>query len=140
MIDLNLLEKDLIRDEGKKLKPYRDSKGILTIGIGHNLDEGIDEETCAYILATDITKHCNDLNRLLPWWQDLDEVRQRALANMCFNLGIVRLLEFRKFLAALQKHDYATAANEMINSLWAQQVGSRANRLEHMIRMGSELQ
>ena len=65
----------------------------------------------------------------LPWWRKLDEVRQRVLANMCFNLGIDKLLGFQNALAAMAKGVYTTAAAEMQDSLWYGQVGQRAVRL-----------
>jgi len=138
-MNIDLLERDLIRDEGKRNKPYKDSKGILTIGIGHNLEEGISDEAISFIFKNDIQTVIEDLDRNIPWWKTLDEVRQRVLANMCFNLGIVRLLEFRKFLMAAQAGDYKTAAKEMMDSLWASQVGKRAVRLEHMMRTGEDI-
>ena len=55
---------------------------------------------------------------------------------MGFNLGLTRLLKFKKFLAALEKKDYETAAIEMMDSRWAVQVKGRANRLRDKILSG----
>ncbi|QGZ66342.1 hypothetical protein FAZ98_31610 [Paraburkholderia acidisoli] len=65
----------------------------------------------------------------LSWWRQLDEVRQRVIANMCFNMGIDKLLGFAHMLAALKLHNFAVAAAEMKNSKWFGQVGDRAVRL-----------
>jgi lysozyme len=55
---------------------------------------------------------------------------------MDFNLGITRLLKFVKMLEALEQHDYDTAAEEMLGSLWASQVGNRAIELSEMMKKG----
>ena len=133
------LTAELIRDEGIRLKPYRDSRGKLSIGAGRNLDdEGITRDEAMFLLHNDILAHLEDLDRRLPWWRRLDEVRQRVLANMCFNLGIERLLGFKRMLAALERGDYETAAFEMADSDWDREVKARADRLEEMMRTGRE--
>lgn len=135
---LDAFIRELIRDEGIRLRPYRDSVGKLTIGIGRNLDDvGISSDEAMYLCRNDVAAALADLDKALPWWRELDEVRQRALANMAFNLGIVRLLGFRNTLAALRAGRYADAADGMLASKWAGQVGPRAARLAAMIRTGT---
>ena len=96
------------------------------------------------MLKNDIAEHCALLDRHLPWWKNMDEVRQRALANMAFNLGVGpsdeqptgKLLTFKNTLAAMARGDYEAAANGMSSSAWAKQVGIRATRLVEMMRSG----
>ena len=57
---------------------------------------------------------------------------------MGFNLGINRLLQFEKFLTALENRDYETAAVEMMDSRWAKQVGPRSERLYQRMIDGSK--
>jgi len=45
-------------------------------------------------------------------------------------------MKFEKMLAALKIGDWDTAANEMRNSRWAEQVGQRAVTLATMMREG----
>ena len=52
---------------------------------------------------------------------------------MCFNLGYPRLSKFKNFLAAMQENDFETAAVEMMDSKWANQVGKRAERLKQRV-------
>lgn len=141
-----LLAVELERDEGKKLKLYKDSMGIWSIGIGRNLqDKGISEAEMMFMLKNDIAEHIELLDRHLPWWRQLDEVRQRVIANMAFNLGVGpsdeqpkgKLLTFKNTLAAMARGDYEAAANGMSSSAWAQQVGIRATRLVEMMRSGA---
>ena len=92
----------------------------LTIGVGRNLDDlGISEDESDYLLASDIDRTCDDLDAHLPWWRGLSEKRQRALANMAFNLGVSRLLQFVNMLSAMQRGDFHTATAEALSSKWA---------------------
>ena len=126
---------DLQRDEGLRLKPYRDSVGKLTIGFGRNLDDvGITEREAEILLDNDIAKTVADLDRALPWWRDLPPFRQRGLINMAFNLGLPRLLTFKKMLTALEAGDGERAAIEALDSIWAGQVKGRADRIAYLYR------
>lgn len=130
---------ELERDEGMRLKPYRDSLGIETIGIGRNLrDVGLSKEEAYHLCNNDLDRVFAGLDELLPWWRSLNEVRQRAVANLAFNMGVVRLFGFRKTLALLEAGDYESASVEVLASKWAQQVGERAGRISRMIRDGIE--
>lgn len=138
-MDLVKLKEELIRDEGIRAKAYLDSKGIPTIGIGHNLQKPISSAAIEQIYADDLAEVFTDLNKFLPWWTSLNLVRQRVLANMCFNMGIGTLLEFRNALGAMKAGDWFRASQEMLNSEWAKQVGARADRLAQMMYAGEEL-
>lgn len=134
MIDINALKSMLEQHEALKLKPYRDSVGKLTIGVGRNLDDvGISVEEAMMLLEHDIEKVLAALDRSLSWWRTLSDVRQLVLADMCFNLGVGGLVGFKKFLAAAQAGEFDLAAAEMLNSTWAEQVGSRATTLAGMM-------
>lgn len=134
---MNAMVADLRRDEGERLKPYRDTVGKLTIGVGRNLDDvGITPDESAYLLAKDINKVLRQLDEKLPWWRGLCFNRQRVLVNMAFNLGIAGLLGFKNTLAAVQAGQYDKAAEGMLSSKWASQVGKRADRLAELMRNG----
>ncbi|WP_211826833.1 glycoside hydrolase family protein [Kistimonas asteriae] len=129
----------LIRHEGLRRFPYRDSVGKLTIGIGRNLDDmGLTEEEARCLLANDIRRVKDELNRCFPWIADLDRVRQEVLINMAFNLGLPRLCTFRNMLTALRDGDYLRAADEMLDSRWAEQVEGRAHELAEMMCRGEQ--
>lgn len=131
------LAKQLTIDEGKKSKPYKDTVGKLTIGVGRNLDDvGLSDDEIQYLLDNDINRVIGDLDVALPWWSALSEERQQVLANMCFNLGITRLLAFKNTLEAMEEGRYDAAANGMMASLWYRQVGARAMRLVERMRRG----
>ena len=144
-MNIDKLIQELILDEGYKYETYEDHLGFLTLGVGHlvlDTDPEIDqpvgtpvsEERVLECLNNDIETVCNELDRNMPWWKELGDEKMRVLANMCFNLGITRLLKFRKFLAALEAGNFETAGEEMIDSKWATQVGARATRLQRRIK------
>ncbi|WP_337997330.1 glycoside hydrolase family protein [Oleispirillum naphthae] len=134
---MHLMKRELVRDEGLRLAPYRCTAGRLTIGVGRNLDDmGITAEEADYLLENDIGRAMADLDRALPWWRGLSEARQRALANMCFNLGVARLMRFEGMLADLEAGDNEGAAREAMDSAWARQVGPRARRIAAMLAEG----
>lgn len=136
---------ELRRDEGVRYVPYRDTMDIPTVGVGHNLQASplpsgwsypLTDDQVNQLLSSDLSNVYGDLNRTLPWWTDLNDVRQRALCNLCFNLGMSRLAGFVKALAALRQGKYDIASAEFLNSAWASQVGARAQRLAQMMRTG----
>jgi lysozyme len=59
-----------------------------------------------------------------------------VLIEMVFNLGMPRLMGFKKMLSALERKDYEQAAKEMLNSRWSVQVGNRATTMAQMMRVG----
>jgi lysozyme len=135
------LRAQLVVDEGLRLKPYTDTVGKLTIGVGRNLDDvGITKIEAMYLLENDINRAIRDLVAVFDWFPLLDPVRQCVLINMAFNMGIGTdkrgLRSFRNTLAAIARGDYAAAAVGMRKSKWAMQVGHRAERLAKMIETG----
>jgi len=126
---MNLLSQ-IERDEGFRQFPYADSVGVWTIGIGRNLESnGVSLEEARYLAQNDIEKITAALRQRLHWFDTHSECRQAVLINMAFNMGIGGLLGFKKLIAALEVGDYQIAAEEMLNSKWAKQVGVRAERL-----------
>lgn len=130
------LIKHLIVDEGLRNKPYRDTKGILTIGVGRNLERGLSNEECIFLLNNDIHDAINDLSNSLNFFNSLDQPRQFVLINMCFNIGLTKLLGFRMTLGFIENGLYEKAAKEMLNSKWASDVGKRAIRLAQIMQTG----
>jgi lysozyme len=129
------LAAELRRDEGIKEKLYKCTAGKISIGIGRNLeDRGITRDEAEYLLKNDMAETFADLDRACPWWKRLTPPQQRGLANMCFNLGLGRLLGFRQMLAALERGDGRAAADHALASLWARQVGERAQRIARLFR------
>lgn len=135
---LEIAHEQIRRDEGIRKKPYTDTVGKLTVGIGRNLsDVGLSDEEVDFLYENDLERAVDEARRLVPTFDILSETRKAVLVNMAFNLG-GKLAGFQKFLAAVSDGRYADAAKEMLNSMWAQQVGMRALRLSQQMESGDQ--
>lgn len=138
-MNVEKLREELIRDEGFELMPYRCSSGKLTIGVGRNLtDCGISPAEARFMFANDLHRAIKIAETVVGVvvFQGLTEARQRVLVNMAYNLGPAGLRGFTRMLAAIWRADYEEVATQMMDSVWAKQVGSRAERLAEMMRQG----
>lgn len=128
----------LILHEGLRLSPYMDSVGKITIGVGRNLsDNGLSNAEAMTLLNHDIDEAITDLGTF-PWYLALDEVRQRAMTDLRFNLGPTRFRDFKRMIRAMSEQDYPKAAAAMRDSIWYGQVKARATRLVSMILTGKD--
>lgn len=155
MID-NLLDQ-LKRDEGTRRNEagemivYRDSKGILTGGVGHNCEahnEGLKEGDVIpqFVsdrwLAADVATAEHIIATRLPWSrQNLDAIRRAVLENMVFNMGwgdgeTRGLSAFHHTLAMIDAGNYEGASEAMLESKWASDVGPRGPRLSQQMKTG----
>jgi len=146
-VNLETLGKRLAIEEGDRLVAYLDTKGILTVGRGHNCiarpvdgvnqpGDTITPEQDDALFADDVKDACVQLDNHLPWWSALDDDRQNVMLDMCFNMGIATLLTFNHTLAHIEAGEYDEAADGMAQSRWAKQVGNRAVFLENAMRTG----
>jgi lysozyme len=147
-MNLEKLEAQLLLEEGSPPRTYLDTKGLLSGGIGHNLiahpEPGYDrvgvqvgDAIRSKWFTADIATAIAELDVHLPWWRDQDDVRQNALLNLCFNMGIGGLLTFKNTLAAFERGDYTTAAAGIRSSKYAHDVGAnRSGRVAKMIETG----
>jgi lysozyme len=137
---MSKITEQLKRDEGFKLTAYQDHLGYWTIGVGRLIDirkgGGITAEEAEYLLANDIQRRTKDLSISLPWFDELDEARKGVLVNMAFQLGTNGLLNFKKTLESVRRGHYVAAANEMLQSKWADQTPMRAERLAKQMMTG----
>jgi lysozyme len=152
-VNYDKLKTQLRIDEGVRRRRYLDTADPprWTIGVGHNItddprypyrvtDEPLNEIQIDALLERDIARSVADLDQNANWWRALEEPRQRVLANMCFNMGWGNgekgLSSFKNTLQAMHFADYAAAAAGMRASLWAKQVGARAERLAKIMETG----
>lgn len=137
----NILDQ-LLRDEGFRSTPYFDTKGIKTVGIGHNLEANplpgeqypMTVSRAKEVLAQDVARITSKLESDLPWVTGLPESIRGVLQNMSFNMGAKGLEAFHHMLADIQAGNYVQAAVEGTNSAWYVQVGDRAKRLMEQLR------
>lgn len=139
------MKQELIRqlrgDEGVKSQVYKDSLGFWTIGVGRLVDpakpgSGLRSIEIDFMLNNDVDDRINALLKMLPWFQDLDDVRKGVLLNMSFQLGVNGVLGFANTLKAVKEGRYADAADLMLQSKWATQTPERAKRLSEQMRTG----
>jgi lysozyme len=131
------IAEQLKRDEGCELFVYTCPSGALTIGVGRNLEaNGITQAEADLLLEHDIERVTLELERALPWSLKLDDARFGVLQNMAFTLGTAGLLEFEHMLGAMQMEDWEAAAEALLDSQYAEQVGLRADRLAEQLRTG----
>lgn len=134
----------IIMHEGFRQFAYDDSdgltarapKGKLTIGYGRNLESrGLSQQEAMYLLMNDVAD-CHGLLKNRPWFYNAKPARQAALIDMCYNMGFTGLMGFRKMIAAMVNDDWDLAADEALDSRWADQVGRRARNIAHIFRTG----
>ena len=137
---IDSLESQLRRDEGEKLQAYQDHLGFWTIGVGRLIDArkggGITAEESSFLLRNDIERKTSALRARAPWVAELDPVRRAVVENMSFQMGVDGLLKFSTTLGLVRSRQYAEAAVQMLNSLWAKQTPERALRLSEQMRTG----
>ena len=136
MAMLDVLEAQLIVDEGKRNVMYYDSLHVPTLGIGHALTRPISEAAIRQIFVDDTAQAIDDAKHLFPSFDTLSEARQAVLSNMSFNLGLTRLSQFHDLRTAIAGEDFEAAAAAMLDSTWATQVGARATRLAQTMKEG----
>ena len=125
--------------EGLRLKPYKCTAGKLTIGYGRNLEDvGITKTEADMLFERDFAVAESEVIRLCKEYgidpNNLIEQRFYVLTDMMFNLGYTHLSQFKKLLQALKNGLYEDAAREMMDSLWAKQVGNRAVTLYNLMK------
>ncbi len=122
---------------GHKIGPGVIVRGHPTCGYGFALDVSpLTQSEALGILSSRATDAYNTLLVAAPWVAELSEPRQRALANMAYNLGVTGLLKFDTFMALMQKGNFADAADDLTKTVWAGQVGARARRIQSLIENG----
>jgi lysozyme len=148
-------EESIKLHEGIKYQIYRDSRKNLSIGIGMNLErsdsdarlkavganpklirsgkEKLNNSQIQILFKQDIDKAIKDAKSLVPDLGQRPLPVQCVLIEMAFNLGKNKLSGFKKFLFHIQNRNYELASREMLNSIWAKQVGDRAKKLAKRI-------
>lgn len=136
MLDIDTIVDDLMNHEGFCAEPYQDTNGVWTVGYGWNLEcTPMTQEAAEFVLREQAIEAIADAERY-RWFHDLSHNRKRVVINMIFNLGRTGFRRFKKTIAFIDRSDYEAAAAEMLDSLWARQVGHRATFLSELMAMG----
>ncbi|MBC8429845.1 MAG: glycoside hydrolase family protein [Pelagibacteraceae bacterium] len=143
-MNIEALREQLKVDEGVKYEIYKDHLGYPTFGIGHLITEDdpehgepdgteISEDRVNEVFESDVATFVSEAKILFPDLDELPDVAQQVIVNMAFNMGRPRLSKFKNFIAGVNDRDWVRAAEEMMDSRWATQVGDRAIRLRNLI-------
>ena len=150
-MDFDKLFTDLRGDEGCRLKPYRDSRGVWTVGFGHNLEahlspialrqflasgQPITQQQADAMLAQDVQAACEAVKSLVDNFDTLSDQRQRVLVEMAFNLGAHALAGFINTLSSVEASDFEAAADQILHSRAACELPTRYAHLAAMLRTG----
>jgi lysozyme len=138
------IAKLLMFEEGLRFEVYYCSEKYPTIGIGWKIGGKnqpledfkrmqISEEAALAQCKNEVSDLAMNLHCVINCWQELSEARQAVLISMAYQMGIVGLMRFKKMIAAIEMGDFVEAAQEGMNSRWANQTYARANR--HMRMM-----
>ena len=131
MPDFKALIERIGVNEGFRSKPYQCSEGVWTIGHGLTW---LTEEESLHILTGRISQLHLKLLDDLDWYKDMPPEVQGILIEMVYQIGFSGVMKFRKMIANMQGKNWKGAADEMLDSLWARQTPSRANRLADIVR------
>ncbi len=143
MDEKQLIGKILTLDEGIRYQPYEDTLGNLTIGVGHLIPKDSDFELRTYtddemltFLKADIDQAYQDMYDIFTrqFSNQFNTFERAAVVSMLFNLGKPKFLRFTHMISAIFAMNFNVAAREALNSLWAKQVGARAERIALMMR------
>jgi lysozyme len=127
----------LMKDEGFRSRPYRCTRGKLTIGYGTNIEDGIEADEAMFLLEYRVDKKIAECLKAFPWFAGLDPVRQGVVVRMAYQLGTDGVAGFRRFCAAMARGDYNAAADEMLDSKWYREdTPARAMRESVTMRSG----
>jgi lysozyme len=141
---MTLIER-LKKEEGERLRIYDDATGKefrkgdtlignLTIGVGINIMV-IDRYESNILLEHRLAEARRDAwgvfgySLFASWPQN----RQDVFVDMIYNIGITRFSGFVDMIAAAKAGEWELVKAEMLDSDWARQLPTRAEKLAEMI-------
>jgi GH24 family phage-related lysozyme (muramidase) len=145
-MDGQLLIADLEDEEGyrgllyddKTGKPLRSGdtiQGNPTICMGWNTaGKSMSLERSRIITGWLIDDAWSEVQVAYPWAAMLSEPRQRAMTDLCFQLGIEKFNKFNTFLSLMGAGRYDEAAQDLESTAWWNQVGKRGPKIQALIR------
>jgi len=134
---METLKERIKRHEGCRLRPYKDSEGILTVGYGRNLEDVTFSQGEVDLMFENDFSRAKQYAETFIVYEFLNEARRGVLIEMVFQMGS-RVRKFRRFLAAALAGDFERAHDEMLDSKWHDQTPARCERLALIMLEGRE--
>ena len=145
-IDASTLQKFIAKHEGDVDHVYLDSRGFKTGGIGHLLEgtsfavgQHLSTEQITAWFQQDVAIAIAGAKQVLgATFDKLDAARQIVVIDMVFNMGAGSsgFAGFHTLIGYMREGNFAAAANDMLHTLWASQVGTRAVEDAAVMRSG----
>ena len=136
----------IIAHEGKRYRPYQDTLGLWTVGVGHLIGDGkslppsmnreFSEEEIMAMFEKDYAHHRSAAMNI-PGFDKLDGRGQGALTDLTFNMGPSWISKWPKLKKQLGEGDTQSAAKNLEQSKWYGQVGNRAPTIVSLLRDSS---
>jgi lysozyme len=144
--DVEAVKRMIKQHEGRRLQAYADDAAqpdnprYYSIGYGHQIKPGEDLKSITGAQADelfdqDFPKYYNAAKNV-PGWDKMSSKQRGAVVDLTYNMGTEWYKKFPKFSAAAAKGDWQTAADELVDSRWYNQVGYRGRRIVDMMRRG----
>jgi len=119
-------------NEGFAGSPYNDSLGFLTFGYGSKFP--ISPKEGQMILEHRLLRKIAELRYKKPMVKDLPKPIKEVLFEMCYQLGVNGVLQFKNMFKAIEDKNYDMMIIQMRNSRWNEQTPNRVRKLTKKVR------
>jgi lysozyme len=135
----------IIRHEGKVNKPYKDSLGLWTVGVGHLIGDGksLPDSWNREFSDAEVMKmfdedynHHRKAAEGIPGFDKFNSAGQGALTDLTFNMGPSWYKRFPNTAKKIEAGNAEGAAEGLRDSKWYGQVGKRAPTITGLISQG----
>ena len=134
------------RHEGVRTKPYKDSLGLWTVGVGHLIGDGktlppewdreLSMAEVDKLFYEDYMSHKKAAMKI-PGFNMVNAKAQGALIDLTFNMGNTWFKKWPNFVKNLSEGNTVGAANSLEDSNWFKQVKGRAVTIVSLIKQGA---
>ena len=122
--------------EGFELKPYVDTLGFLTGGVGHKIlpseEVPTTEKGWLKLYDQDFDKAVAAADEITP--DDIHPTAFGIITEMIFQLGKQGCMNFKKMHKAIAEKDHVEASMQMLDSKWRTQTKARCESLAELMR------
>ena len=127
-----MLIDNIKKSEGFVDHIYKDHLGKDTIGYGTLMP--LTEKECELLLIHRLDKLKDEIFDKKSIVALLSENRQDVIFEMCYQMGVRGVLNFKMMWKAIEQGDYKEASKQMLDSRWAEQTPQRAYKLARIMQ------